>query len=378
VETIPQNTQNQENTNKTDKIITQQNTADPALQEKTVSVKEGIQVNNKILTAELINNINQSGSTDQLSEAVIKSKEIIDTEAKQPSTGTAPSDTDNAHTNELVKVLQSGRPEDLIGWLKNASQGEILKQLQSGVLKPELVVKVLTEALKEDYFTGAKGMEHYQDAGKAFQKLFTGLLREQWQIEPEDVANKSDVKELYQKLEQQSARLLQVMENFDKSASTAGKTVQQLNQNMEFLHAVNQVFPYIQLPLRASMNNAHGDLYVYMNRKENQSQDGSVSALLHLEMDNIGNLDIYVKLQNQNVQTHFYLQNDTMIDFISEHMDMLNDRLQKKGYSVQSEVTGRTEEQSGNQNQDDVISRMRGTGRNDKSLVAMTSFDVRA
>lgn len=315
----------------------------------------------------------------QIREVAKLLKEAMTPELKMSETAESTSPQTN-QANELVKALQSGKPESLIGWLKQAGSAEILKQLQAGVLKPEQFVKVLEQALHDDYFNGNQGAAHFQDAGKAFQKLFTGLLRQQWEIEPEEVAQKNDVKEFYQKLEQQSARLMQVMDSFDKTASAAGKTIQQLNQNMDFIHALNQVFPYIQLPLRASRNSAHGDLYVYMNRREKQSQDGSVSALLHLEMANLGNLDVYVKMQDHNLQTHFYLQDDSVIDFLSGHMEQLNERLQKKGYAVRTEVTGQSELQGqGNeQKQDDIISRIRGTGRADKSLVSMTSFDVRA
>ena len=42
------------------------------------------------------------------------------------------------------------------------------------------------------------------------------------------------------------------------------------------------------------------------------NKDGNVSALLHLDMENLGPMDVYVAMQNNRVNTHFYMQDDDM------------------------------------------------------------------
>ena len=126
------------------------------------------------------------------------------------------------------------------------------------------------------------------------------------------------------------------------------------------------------------MENAHGDLYVYANQKRHATSDGSVSALLHLEMQNLGDLDVYVKLLQNNVSTHFYVEDESIIDFLEEHMDLLTERLEGKGYSVANKVSSR--EQLGAEEgtkSEDVINRIREReGTSDQVLVSMNAFDV--
>ena len=136
---------------------------------------------------------------------------------------------------------------------------------------------------------------------------------------------------------------------------------------------MNQVFPYLQIPLKATMENAHGELYVYSRQKGKVSEDGSSSALLHLDMQHLGPLDVYVKLKDMNVSTQFTLADEATLDFIAAHMDLLTQRLEDKGYRMDSQV----KVADGPSDEANVIHRIRGIEEEDM-LVSYTSFDVRA
>ena len=112
-----------------------------------------------------------------------------------------------------------------------------------------------------------------------------------------------------------------------------------------------------------------GDLYVYANKKGLTKED-SVSAFLHLDMEHLGPVDVYVAMQNRKVNTHFYLQDDAMIDFIQAHIHLLNERLEQKGYQMQTEVS-----------QKDTPSGVTEEMRKDQEesvCINQYSFDVRA
>lgn len=163
-------------------------------------------------------------------------------------------------------------------------------------------------------------------------------LKQQWTITPEQVADAEQVEGLYRRLDKQLKSLAQTMESANQTDAAAYKAVTNMTQNLDFLQQINQMYTYVQLPLRLQNGEAHGDLYVYTNKKHLAAKDGQISALLHLDMEHLGPVDVYVAMQNEKVNTKFYLQDDDMLDFISGHMDILTQRLQKRGYHCAFEM----------------------------------------
>jgi len=183
-------------------------------------------------------------------------------------------------------------------------------------------------------------------SGSGFRELLTSQLKKRWTVSPREVADPGKVEELYRRLDNQLKHLTRSLENANQINSTAYKAASAMSQNIDFLQQINQMYTYIQLPLRLQQREAHGELYVYSNKKKITRQDGTISALLHLDMEYLGTIDVYVALQNNKVNTKFYLRDDDMIDFLSDHMDLLTQRLKKRGYdcSIAMTVRGQAEE----------------------------------
>ena len=170
------------------------------------------------------------------------------------------------------------------------------------------------------------------------------LLADRWIIKPEDVESPEKVEELYQKLGKQLKGLSNLLEENGQRGSSAYQNVTNLSQNVDFLQQINQTYAYIQLPLHLRQGeHKTGELFVYTNKKNLARKDGQVSALLHLDMEHLGPLDVYVTLKDTKVSTKFYVQNDTILDYLEANMDVLTERLQKRGYDCKCETTLRTE-----------------------------------
>lgn len=133
------------------------------------------------------------------------------------------------------------------------------------------------------------------------------------------------------------------------------------------------MYTYVQLPLRLQQGNAHGDLYVYTNRKNLAGKDGAVSALLHLDMEYLGPVDVYVAMQKNKVNTKFYVADDGMLDFLEAHMDLLTDRLQKRGYdcSMSMEIRGEKDSDASKEGLGPILGQEKGVA------LAQYAFDVR-
>ncbi len=206
---------------------------------------------------------------------------------------------------------------------------------------------------------------------------FSALLKEemgrQWLIEPKDVADPHKVEQLYERVREQSMRLHEAMESVGKADVPAARSVQNLQSNVDFMNQLNHMFTYIQLPLKLAGNNAHGDLYVYTNKKNLAAKDGSVSALLHLDMEHLGPLDVYVTMQQNKVSTNFTLQDESALDLIEEHIHLLDERLAGRGYDLKAQFSVKEEETEDEGILQTILSQDRNI-----SVLSRTSFDMRA
>lgn len=179
-----------------------------------------------------------------------------------------------------------------------------------------------------------------------FQRQLQEFVKQELSLRPQDTS-KEKLDQVYSRLSRQLGALSEALGNAGQENSALGKNVQNLNQNLNFLNQLNDTYSYIQLPLKMMDNDAHGELYVYTNRQKKAVREGEVSALLHLDMANLGPMDVYVQLRENNVSTRFYLPEEEMLDFIAEHIDMLNSRLEKRGYHASCAFQTR-EMQAGN------------------------------
>lgn len=212
-------------------------------------------------------------------------------------------------------------------------------------------------------------------AGKEFQSVLTSQIREMWTLRPEEVAQPRRVEDFYRSLDRQLKGLAQALEAGGQENSTAFRATTNLSQSVDFLNQLNQMYTYVQLPLHLQQSEAHGDLYVYTNKRNLADNDGKVSALLHLDMEHLGPVDVYVTLQTSKVATKFYVADDEILDFIEGHMDLLTKRLEKRGYSCSVSMTKRGEQESGGQEGKGGLAPLlqQGTG----ILLSHYAFDVR-
>ena len=161
-------------------------------------------------------------------------------------------------------------------------------------------------------------------------------------LKPEDVADPDKVQDYYDELNEKLEKLEQLSQKIAEHTTEnhTTDTPKQMRQNLSFMEAVNNVFPYIQLPLKFRESPAHGELYVY-ERKKSLKQSDSLSALLHLELEALGTTDIYVTLAGTHVTTRFSMTDKDSGNLIRSEMPKLSEALAVKGYTLQSEVAVR-------------------------------------
>ncbi|MCR4897375.1 MAG: flagellar hook-length control protein FliK [Lachnospiraceae bacterium] len=274
--------------------------------------------------------------------------------ADQSGNAAASARLENAGYEDLARALSNdlrGAEKVLLGL------SESLRENAAGTDAPMQVSdlmnafrQVLGKALSEKDMGTLKTL--LQDP--ALRDLTTDLLKAQWSISPKEVSEKEKVEDLYRRLNTQLERITETLDKQNLTQTPAFQSSSNMQQNLDFLQQVNQMYAYVQLPIRLSGGDtAHGDLYVYTNGKKLTGKESSVSALLHLDMEHLGPLDVYVALDRsgpqQKVSTQFYVQDDSILDFLAEHMDELNARLESRGYacSCKMHVRGEKDEDDG-------------------------------
>lgn len=210
-------------------------------------------------------------------------------------------------------------------------------------------------------------------SGRPFQELLAGRLKENWTLRPEELALPGKVEELYKKLDRQLKSLSGVLESAGQNESAAFRAAASMSQNVDFMQQINQMYAYVQLPLKMQQREAHGELYVYANKRNLAGRDGKISALLHLDMEHLGPVDVYVALQSNKVNTRFYLRDEEMIDFIAGHMDILTRRLRDRGYDCSFAMTirGEGDQEATEGGLQPILNREKGV------MLSQYAFDVR-
>ena len=184
-------------------------------------------------------------------------------------------------------------------------------------------------------------------SGKEFQQAIKNEMIKQWLLTPEDVGKEHKAEELYEKLNSQLSRFRQTLNQSVGADTSLARAVSNLSGNIDFMNQMNQMFTYIQLPLKLQSQEANGELYVYTNKKNLAKKDGEVSALLHLDMEHLGSVDVYVSMKDTKVSTQFRLKDDSALDLIAGHIDLLNERLNKRGYTMNASFVKKGEEETG-------------------------------
>ena len=237
---------------------------------------------------------------------------------------------------------------------------ELLKELSSMLSETENLSEE-SKALFKDLFSH-----------KEFGKIMKNAISDYWLLKPFDVEKKDNVTALYQRLGSQLKSLSETVTNNLGAESKLANTVNNMQNNLDFMNQLNQIFQYVQLPLQMSGQDAHGDLYVYRNKNKRVSEDGSVSAVLHLDMENLGPVDVFVKMKENKVSTNFFVMDESILDLINDNIHILNERLEKRGYTMQVKMMLHDDKDDGDMAVDEMFD------VNKMSVISTASFDARA
>ena len=170
---------------------------------------------------------------------------------------------------------------------------------------------------------------------EAFRKLpakdIRNLLKNALSLKPENLS-KENIKALYKRTSDFFDKVKEATEQ-DPERSALHARADQASRDTSLLNALNRMYPHIELPLKLNNRDAEGGLYVYTNRNGHMRPDGHVTALLHLNMPNLGIIDIHLDLKDSNLGMNYYCEEDAG-HLLAGDITSLRGSLEKMGYSV--------------------------------------------
>ena len=295
---------------------------------------------------------------------------LQDTEQALKQEGVASNKANSTHDaffNQLKNEPLQTVPNKIILFLREGiKEGNLtLKDVKQLLLDSEIGRKLTAEQKSEIFHS------------EPFRSMLKNGLQKQWTLSPQDMAQEGKVEEFYHKLAKESSQLTHMMNEAMQSANqansgTPARAMANLSENVAFMNQMNQMFTYVQLPLKLGNSQAHGDLYVYTNKKNMARKDGMLTAFLHLDMDYLGALDVSISLQTERnqVTTKFYLD-EASIALVKEHMDELSQRLFKKGYQCKNMILEKDEDKT-------VLEHMEEQVAGGSAVLSYQTFDTRA
>lgn len=305
--------------------------------------------------------LNLQDAPEGIKEAV--SREAAETEAKAGA--------------DLLKNLfndtQLQQLSDKLGKIPQLIENPAV--FQEGKLSGELSSKELLQLLQQTFAEGhssdSKALSELVSS-KEYRTLIRNVMEQQWLLRPEELKTEHKVNELYERLDRQLEQMERVLKSSGQSTSQLSDTASNVRDNIQFMNQLNQAYAYVQIPLKFAGQNAHSDLYVYTDKRKVREKDGELSAFLHLDLDHLGSTDVSIKMMQKNVATNFYLADDMSYQLILDNMEILEERLAKKGYQVKIQVMN--QEENVNFVEDILKQQTPSAG----GMVHRYSFDVRA
>ena len=265
-------------------------------------------------------------------------KQLLTNITEHTLSDTAESAEESSHfiPEQSGHLLSAGERSELAALLdKYNINKEILPSLKDGTITAREFLLNIKNALP------ALNDEELKElfSAREFHKMMKGQFMSGWTLSPEGLKEDGGVDTLYHRMQEQFSELSNLSRMF--ATRTSGEnvvnTTSDMQQNMEFMKMLNEQFSYMQLPLKLSEQNAHGDLYVMTKKNALKKSKDNLKVLLHLEMDSLGTLDIHITKEHTNISTKFYVTKDSARKLLEKNAELLKDAINEKGYSFTSE-----------------------------------------
>lgn len=315
----------------------------------------------------------------QTAKTVMNSNEYELPEEKQSSGQNTQFGKASLSETEIAGQLDEKGKFELARKIQKASGDVHLAiQVKNGEKKPEELVRIVRNLVQEvQQLSVGENTAQYQEKitvvrellqSREFQTVLKSAIEAQLLLKPEQL-NKEKVKEYYKKLGQKMNQYTEMINQLGKEDTPVMKNTTAIRQNVEYINQLNQLYSYVQLPVKLATQNTHSELYVLTKKKRLGENGGAFTALLHLDMEVLGSMDVYITMEQKKVSARFYLQREDIAEFLKSHSEPFIRQLEEKGFLVKAEFEKKPEEK-------DMVQEFTSDQGEDR-IMSKYSFDIR-
>ena len=293
----------------------------------------------------------RNGSAD-ISEVAHLLNQLMDKEATGATSSLNISQSSSAAQTILTAYQNLQYDNTEIGsFLDSSSRNNLLSTLDSFALPIEIKDRIasgyisshdLLLLIQSEIGSSSESIAKNLLSSEEYKLLIKEEILAKWTMTPESLTKEGEIDKHFQSLSNQVTELTQFMEHSsNRDLGAASSQANHLQESIQFMKTLNELFTYIQLPLKLKNQNAHSELYVYTKKKEGRTAADGISVLLHLDMDHLGPLDVHIDLHYNNIVSKFYLNDENTIDLIASHIPILEQSLLAKGFTLNAEILKR-------------------------------------
>ncbi len=281
---------------------------------------------NSVLSEELINHIR---------EGSLSFMEVVDILTKLY-------DPQSIHTSQV--------PPELLQEMDPTANSIIQKLLEESSLQKDKLANIAQFLERNLSLEQRSSQGQNPDATLTGTNLLTlssnyaSLLKEafykRWTLTPEEFSDPQTIKNYYKTLQEDMEKLniLTKLGTDTEEQSISSKAVRSLQDNLQFMKSLNELFTYVQLPIHIKNRDFHGDFYIFNKKKALPERKDNLSILLHLDMAQLGPLNIHVMMELSQIQATFYTDDKLVNQMIKDGLPDLVHALSQKGYRLQARV----------------------------------------
>ena len=204
-----------------------------------------------------------------------------------------------------------------------------------------------------------------------YKSIIREAIISKWTITSDNIADPKEVEHTYERIYEQTERFSNLVgRSFGGSETQVHKHSNNVRNNINFMETLNDMFSYIQLPVKLANQNIHSELFVMTDKKKLAANKDNISVLLRLEMEHLGLIDVRIKKTSNVIDANFQLPNKMDVDLFKTNMEHLEYTLLEKGFIFNGTAEHKLEEM-------DIVKDFIEKDSSDM-LMKRYTFDIRA
>lgn len=243
----------------------------------------------------------------------------------------------------LLSILRDtqGKGSLSLSLLLSKDSIEQLKQLFS-----QAEIKFDVSDTVKDMLTKLISSLQQETANPALQQIlksdfFSSVIKEellnQWTLSKEEL-NGEQINRAFDTMLKQMSN---ITEQFQEQTQTKEKMLehaQQIKDSILFMKELDENFIYTQLPLHLKENLTQGELYVFANKKNPASIKDGIRLVLHLDMEHLGSLTIFIQMKEKKIDITFTTPTKEVKQLFNQSMESFQHIMEQKGYFITTKV----------------------------------------